>query len=424
MTDILQNPEETSTVEKFTFATKLDYKPVMNKDLTIATNFFKFNLSNTSSKTYFKYDVSFQPEIPGDAQKMRRQAVRKAKSQLEEKLGHFLFNSTMLYARENITDPIEVEIELDEQKYTIIVTWVQAVKNDSFEAQSVYKKYFFNMVNNLKYVQLKKNFFNPASARVLKEHNVEIWCGFNPTIALMENQVLLNLNVVNRVIRFETALEYLNKLNNSRDSNVKETIESAFKGLTVVTRYNGDKTYTIDSVDLDKNPTDSFETKDGKVTYIEYYQKKYNKKVNPDQPLLVYKDRKGEIIHLIPEYCYLTGLTEEMRANFQLMSKMAEITKGNPKIKVEESLSLLRSIKDNEMCKKDISRWGITVDEKPLVITGKKVDAGNLELGRRVTVDIENTQDLDRQIQKQMYSQPKINDWAVLLFNLGYIQLS
>jgi aubergine-like protein len=419
MTDFQLNPEESSTLEKFTFATKQDYQPVKNKDLTIATNFFKFKLSSNSSKTYHKYDVAFEPEIPGDAQKLRRQAIRKARAILEEKLGHFIFNTTMLYARENITNPVEVEVEVDEQKYKIIVTWVQAVHNESFEAQSVYKKFFFTMVNNLKYVQLKKNFFNPASARKIQDNNnnVEIWCGFNPTISLMESQVLLNLNVVNRVIRFETALECLNKLNNSREHshNIKEAIDTTFKGLTVVTRYNGDKTYTIEGVDLEKKPTDSFETKDGKVTYIEYYQKKYNKKIKPDQPLLIFKDRKGEIIHLIPELCYLTGLTDEMRANFQLMSKMAEITKGNPKMKVEESLSLLKSIRENENCRNDINKWGITVDEKPVIITGKKISAGNLELGKRVSVDIENTPDLDRQIQKHMFSQPKINDWAVII---------
>jgi aubergine-like protein len=416
MTDT-QNPEEVLSMEKFTFANKQDYKPMKNKDLTIATNFFKFNLSSKSSKTYFKYDVAFQPEIPGDAQKMRRQVIRKARPLLEEKLGHFLFNSTMLYARENVNDVIEVEAQLDEQKYMIVVTWVQAVQNDSFEAQSVYKKYFFNMVNNLKYVQLKKNFFNPKAARTLQEHNVEIWTGFNPTISLLENQVLLNLNVVNRVIRFENALELLNKLNNSRDhGNIKESIDSAFKNLTVVTRYNGDKTYTLEGVDLEKSPTDCFDTKEGKVSYIDYYQKKYNRKIISNQPLLVHKDRKGDIIHLIPELCYLTGLTDEMRANFQLMSKMAEITKGNPKIKVEESLSLLKSIKDNEQCQKEINKWGITVEDKPVIISGKKINAGNLELGKRVTVDIENTQDLDRQIQKQMFTQPRINDWAVRYF--------
>ena len=410
------NPEGISSLEKFTFACKQDYKPVENKDLTIATNFFKFKLSSNSSKTYFKYDVAFQPEIPGDAQKMRRQAIRKARPQLEEKLGFFLFNCTMLYARENVNDPVEVEVQLDEQTYKVTVTCVQAVQNDSFEAMSVYKKYFFNMVNNLRYVQLKKNFFNPKAVRTINEGvEVEVWCGFNPTISLFENQILLNLSIVNRVIRTETALDLLNNVC-KESGNSKEAIDSAFKGLTVVTRYNGDKTFTIEGIDLEKNPNDKFETKDGLVSYAEYYQKKYNKKVNPTQPLLVHKDRKNNVIHLIPELCFLTGLTDEMRANFKLMSKMAEITKGNPKVKVEESLSLLKSIKENEQCQKDMIKWGITVDENPLIITGKKIMAGSLELGKRVTVDIENTQDLDRQIQKQMFTQPRINEWAVIFF--------
>jgi aubergine-like protein len=410
------NPEEISSLEKFTFASKEDYKPVENKDLTIATNFFKFKLSSNSSKTYFKYDVAFQPEIPGDAQKMRRQVIRKARPQLEEKLGFFLFNCTMLYARENVIDPIQIEVQLDEQTYKVTVTCVQAVQNDSFEAMSVYKKYFFNMVNNLRYVQLKKNFFNPKAVRTIKEGvEVEVWSGFNPTISLFENQILLNLSVVNRVIRHETALELLNSVG-KENSNAREAIETTFKGLTVVTRYNGDKTFTIEGIDLEKNPNDKFETKDGLVSYVDYYQRKYNRKINTNQPLLVHKDRKGNVIHLIPELCFLTGLTDEMRANFKLMSKMAEITKGNPKVKVEESLSLLKSIKENEQCQKDMVKWGITVDENPVIITGKKIMAGSLELGKRITVDIENTQDLDRQIQKQMFTQPRINEWAVIFF--------
>ena len=234
-------------------------------------------------------------------------------------------------------------------------------------------------------------------------------------LSLFENQILLNLSIVNRVIRTETALDLLNNVC-KESGNSKEAIDSAFKGLTVVTRYNGDKTFTIEGIDLEKNPNDKFETKDGLVSYAEYYQKKYNKKVNPTQPLLVHKDRKNNVIHLIPELCFLTGLTDEMRANFKLMSKMAEITKGNPKVKVEESLSLLKSIKENEQCQKDMIKWGITVDENPLIITGKKIMAGSLELGKRVTVDIENTQDLDRQIQKQMFTQPRINEWAVIFF--------
>jgi aubergine-like protein len=401
MTTIQNNPEEVQIIDKFEFARKSEYIPIKNKDLNIATNFFKFNLSSLASKTYFKYDVTFQPEIPGDALRMRRQVMRKARDQLQAKLGHYLFNMTMLYARENVSDAIELEIELDDQKYLVIVTWVQAVQNDSYEAQSLYKKFFFRMVTNLKFCEVKKTFFDSAAGKKMENFDLDIWKGFKPTIALMENQILLNLNMVCRVIN------------------------TAFKGLTVVTRYNGDKTYTIDSVDLEKSPNDTFETKDGQITYINYYKTKYASRIKTDidinQPLLVFQDKKGKIIHLIPQLCYLTGLTDEMRSNFQLMSKMAELTKGSPNLKIEESLDLLRRISEDQACKKECDRWGISIDNKPIFISGKKVNAGNIELGRKVTVDIENVQDLDRQIQKQMFSQPKINDWAVNIFLIKVI---
>ncbi len=47
---------------------------------------------------------------------------------------------------------------------------------------------------------------------------------------------------------------------------------------------------------------------------------------------------------------------------------------------------------------------------------------GGLELGKRVTVVIENTHDLDRHIQKPIFTQPSINEWAVIFFKLGYLQ--
>lgn len=60
---------------------------------------------------------------------------------------------------------------------------------------------------------------------------------------------------------------------------------------------------------------------------MDYYNNKYNIRIkNTKQPLLVSQpskaDRRRGMVHpivLIPELCYLTGLSDDQRADFSLM---------------------------------------------------------------------------------------------------------
>lgn len=83
----------------------------------------------------------------------------------------------------------------------------------------------------------------------------------------------------------------------------------------VLTAYNNN-TYTIDDVDFNTTPATQFTLKNNeKITYIEYYRKKYGRDIkNPKQPMLVTKSkvrvRQGgppELIYLVPELCNATG---------------------------------------------------------------------------------------------------------------------
>ena len=104
------------------------------------------------------------------------------------------------------------------------------------------------------------------------------------------------------------------------------------------------------------------------MSYVKYYAQKYNKSIRDQkQPLLVslpkvvqkfildfiYKlgsqtniyfiflqirdERSGESgpIYLVPELCFMTGLSEEQRANFQLMKALGDYTRQDPKRRTE-----------------------------------------------------------------------------------------
>ena len=136
----------------------------------------------------------------------------------------------------------------------------------------------------------------------------------------------------------------------------------------VLSRYNN-KTYRIDDIDWEKNPLSTFSTRNGEVSFVQYYENAYNKKITDmEQPLLVSMPKKkvslcqcaclcvsmcntwihpslhctqdqrrgmdGPIL-LIPELCHMTGLTDEMRSDFRVMKDLAVHTRVGPKDRVD-----------------------------------------------------------------------------------------
>lgn len=49
-----------------------------------------------------------------------------------------------------------------------------------------------------------------------------------------------------------------------------------------------------------------------------------------------------ELVYLVPELCRLTGLTDEMRANFQLMRSLSNHTKIGPDMRMQKLLTFNR----------------------------------------------------------------------------------
>ena len=60
---------------------------------------------------------------------------------------------------------------------------------------------------------------------------------------------------------------------------------------------------------------------------MDYYKEKYGITIqDQNQPLIITKDRRtGKLIVLLPELCDMTGLTDEHRANFNLMRDLAQV---------------------------------------------------------------------------------------------------
>lgn len=100
------------------------------------------------------------------------------------------------------------------------------------------------------------------------------------------------------------------------------------KNLNLTSRYNN-KSYRIDDIAWDQSPTNTFPMQNGaQISYVEYYKSQYNIHIQDlKQPLLISRGKKfvpGQTekltltFSIIPEICYLTGLTDEQRSDFKV----------------------------------------------------------------------------------------------------------
>lgn len=156
-----------------------------------------------------------------------------------------------------------------------------------------------------------------------------MWPGYVTAVDEYEEGIMICVDVTHRVLSQATVLSKMEHAHRSAKGNMQEfktNVVKALLGAVVLTRYNN-KTYRIDDIDFEANPMRTFRSKDRDVTYVEYYKSHYNIDLKDlKQPLLISrKERRVQgqegtetlTFCLIPEICFLTGLSDELRADFR-----------------------------------------------------------------------------------------------------------
>ena len=162
----------------------------------------------------------------------------------------------------------------------------------------------------------------------LKEWKLELWMGYETSMRQHEDSPLLMCAASTKIIRTDTVMDQITEIykrSGSKQEVFRSSVEKALLGCIVITRYTN-KTYRIDEIDWEKNPTTEFNMKNGEgVSLVKYYADKYGKTIrDTKQPLIIStpplkEQRAGASgpIWLIPELCNMTGLSDEQRANFK-----------------------------------------------------------------------------------------------------------
>ena len=122
-------------------------------------------------------------------------------------------------------------------------------------------------------------------------HKLEIWPGYVTSIRQHEDKILLCCEVTCKVLRTDTVYEQIQEIakrSGGTGSTFHRNVEKVLLGAIVITRYNN-KTYRIDEIAWDKNPTEQFADRNGTMSTLQkYYETKYNKAIrDPKQPLII-----------------------------------------------------------------------------------------------------------------------------------------
>ncbi|KAL4470488.1 hypothetical protein ABPG74_012099 [Tetrahymena malaccensis] len=290
-------------------------------------------------------------------------------------------------------------INSDGQKYSIDLRYIKSIEANDESTQNLdkitvnYKKgnqvtqllniILKSIIREENYLEIGKNskFFekNSRSDITIPSRNgnsvLEAYKGFTFNVTPSQDNIYIMIDFCSRIIRKETALEYITANNNQ------------IAGLSVITKYNNYQIYLIDRVDHTKTPLSTFLNKrtNIQITFAQYYKERYGIQIrNMSQPLLVHKRKyreantniqKIEEVYLIPEICNMTGMTEEQRSNFQAMREVANHTKLTPQQRYQSSIRNCKFLNSKARAS------GIQIDENSNVIDAIQLRPPRIGLG-------------------------------------------
>lgn len=146
---------------------------------------------------------------------------------------------------------------------------------------------------------------------------------------------------------------------------------------------------------------------------------RYHKNIrDPRQPLLLSKskerNRRGgesEIVALIPELCRATGITEEMRSNFQTMRALSDFTRLDPTKRVDRLLRFSRRIRESEESTNALNKLGMSIATELITLEGRKLNKPDIHFGDgRTKID----RDFANNLRNSLYRPGALDHWFVI----------
>nr|XP_025749660.1 piwi-like protein 4 [Callorhinus ursinus] len=329
----------------------------------LVTNLFSLDLPQDWQ--LYQYHVAYVPDIES---RRLRIALLYSHKELSNKAK--AFDGVILFLSQKLEEKVtELSSETSRGKTVkMTITLTRELPARSPVCIQVFNIIFRKILKKLAMYQIGRNFYKPSESVEIPQHKLSLWPGFAISVSQFESRLLFTADVSYKILRNETVLEFMTGIcQETGMSCFTQTCEKQLLGLIVLTRYNN-KTYRIDDIDWSVKPTHTFQKQDGtEVTYVDYYKQQYDITLsNLNQPVLVslLKSKRNDnpevrVAHLIPELCFLTGLTRQATSDFQLMKAVAEETRLSPLGRQQRLARLADDIQRNKDARFELETWGL-----------------------------------------------------------------
>ncbi|XP_036114777.1 piwi-like protein 4 isoform X2 [Molossus molossus] len=328
----------------------------------LVTNLFSLDLPQDWK--LYQYHVAYMPDLESRSMRIallysHKEFSNKAKA----------FDGVILFLSQKLEEKV-TELSSETRRGETVkmtVTLTAELPASSPVCIQVFSIIFKKILKKLSMYQIGRNFYKPSEPVEIPQHKLSLWPGFAISVSYFENKLLFSANVSYKILRNETVLEFMTGLcYQTGMSGFTQMCEKELIGLIVLTRYNN-RTYRIDDIDWSVKPTHSFQKRDGtEIRYVDYYQQQYDITLSDlHQPMLVslLKSKRNNVearlVHLIPELCFLTGLSSQVTSDFQLMKAVAEKTWLSPIGRQQRLARLADDIQRNKDARLELETWGL-----------------------------------------------------------------
>ncbi|XP_044296633.1 piwi-like protein 1 [Varanus komodoensis] len=357
--------------------------------IRLSTNHFR--MTSRPQWALYQYHVDYNPQM--EARRLRTALL----FQHEDLLGRtHAFDGTILFLPRKLEHKVTEVFSQTRQGETvkIAITLTNELPSTSPTCLQFYNIIFRRLLKIMNLQQIGRNYYNPNDPINVPKHRLMIWPGFTTSILQYETSIMLCTDVSHKVLRSETVLDFMYSMYQQvGELRFREMCAKELIGLIVLTRYNN-KTYRVDDIDWDSNPQDFFKKADGsEISFVDYYKMQYSQEITDlNQPVLISQPKRkrgpeGGIIGpaiLIPELCYLTGLTDKMRSDFTVMKDLSAHTRLAPEQRMREVGRLIDYMNKDDNVQKELRDWGLSFESNLLSFSGRVVQSEKIHQAGKV----------------------------------------
>ncbi|XP_055386679.1 protein aubergine-like [Condylostylus longicornis] len=391
-------------------------KGTIGQEVVLQSNYFRTIKKHDWS--LYQYRVDFSPDI--EHLRVRKGIIYSHR----ERFGGNIFDGTVLFCCKML-DEKDLEIATKNNNGDIIkvtLKYVGVLEPTDYQTLQILNLILRKSMDGLKLQLVGRNFFDAMAKVDIREYKLELWPGYKTSFRQHEKDILLCSEIIYKVMRTDTLYNILQK-KIQEERNFQDVFKKEVIGMVVLTDYNN-KTYRVDDVDFKASPNSTFETKNGQITYVEYYKKRYNVNIrDPKQPLLISKSTEkklrggeNEFIMLVPELCRATGLSDPMRSNFQLMRAVSNHTRLTPVSRIDRLKAFNERLYNTRESMEVLNTWKLSLDKHLVELPGRILQSEDIFFGNNARVKTGPEADWTREFRgNSMFVCAILKRWYVIV---------